>query len=281
LEYSADLILDRALAFIDRNKERPFFLYFASTLPHANNESRPNGMEIPDYGDYRDKPWPPSEKGQAAMISRLDSDAGRLLQALKKDGLEERTVVFFTSDNGPHHEGGHDPKFFDDSGPLRGTKRDLYEGGIRVPLIVRWPGRVPKDTVCDHVAYFGDFFATATEIAGAACPAGLDSVSFVPAMIGRSDQQANHPYLYWEFYEGGSKQAVRLGNWKGVIHPIGSQTMELYDLRTDLGEKRDVSGSNPEVVKQILSIARSAHVPSPLWHVEKGQGAAQARRKKS
>jgi arylsulfatase A-like enzyme len=280
-EYSADLILDRAIAFIDRNKERPFFLYFASTLPHANNESRPNGMEIPDYGAYRDKPWPPSEKGQAAMISRLDSDVGRLLRELKKDGLEERTVVFFTSDNGPHHEGGHDPKFFDDSGPLRGTKRDLYEGGIRIPLIVRWPGRVPKDTVCDHVAYFGDFFATATEIAGAACPAGLDSVSFVPAMIRRSDQQANHPYLYWEFYEGGSKQAVRLGNWKGVIHPIGSQTLELYDLRTDLGEKRDVSGSNPEVVKQILSIARSAHVPSPLWHVEKGQGAAQARRKRS
>jgi arylsulfatase A-like enzyme len=281
IEYSADLILDRALAFIDRNKERPFFLYFASTLPHANNEARPNGMEIPDYGAYREKNWPASEKGQAAMISRLDSDVGRLLEKLKTDGLEEQTVVFFTSDNGPHHEGGHNPKFFDDNGPLRGTKRDLYEGGIRVPLIVRWPGHVPGETVCDHVGYFGDFFTTAAEIAGAACPAGLDSVSFVPAMTGRGSQQTQHPFLYWEFYEGGSKQAVRLGNWKGVIQPIGSQAVELYDLRTDLGEKLDIAESNAEVIKQILSIAHAAHVPSPLWHVEKTKEPAQARPKKS
>lgn len=280
VEYSADLIIDRALGFIERNKERPFFLYFASTLPHANNEARPNGMEIPDYGLYRDKPWPPQEKGQAAMISRLDSDVGRLLQELKKDGLEERTIVFFTSDNGPHHEGGHDPKFFDDNGPLRGTKRDLYEGGIRVPLIVRWPGRVPTDTVSDHIAYFGDFFATAAQIAGEKCPAGLDSISFLPAVTGHNSEQTNHPYLYWEFYEGGSKQAVRLGHWKGVIQPIGSQSVELFDLRSDLGEKRNVSASHPDVVKQILSIAGSAHVPSPLWHVEKAKKAAQDRRKK-
>jgi arylsulfatase A-like enzyme len=280
-EYSPDLIVDRELAFIDRNKERPFFLYFASTLPHANNESKPNGMEIPDYGAYRDKPWPPAEKGHAAMISRLDADVGRLLQELKKDGLEDRTVVFFASDNGPHHEGGHNPKFFDDNGPLRGTKRYLYEGGIRVPLIVRWPGHVPQDTVSDHVGYFGDFFATAAELAGATCPAGLDSVSFVPAMTGHSEQQTSHPYLYWEFYEGGSKQAVRLGNWKGVIHPIGSQTVELYDLQTDLGERHDVANSHPEVVQKILSIGRSAHVPSPLWHVENSGRAAQSRREKS
>jgi arylsulfatase A-like enzyme len=281
VEYSDDLILDRALAFIDHNKKRPFFLYFASTLPHANNEAKPNGMEIPDYGAYRDKSWPPSEKGQAAMISRLDSDVGRLLAKLKDGGLEERTIVFFASDNGPHHEGGHDPNFFDDNGPLRGTKRDLYEGGIRVPLIVRWPGRVPSDSVCDHVGYFGDFFATAAEIAGAACPAGLDSISLSPAIMGRTAQQTEHAYLYWEFYEGGSKQAVRLGNWKGVIHPIEPQSVELYDLRTDLGEKRDVAASNPEVVKQILVIAHSAHVPSPLWHFGKARRAAQARPKKS
>ena len=189
---TADLIRDRALAFIDGNKDRPFFLYFASTLPHANNESKPNGMEIPDYGPYRDKPWPPSEKGQAAMITRLDSDVGQLLHELKKDRLEDQTVVLFASDNGPHHEGGHDPKFFDDNGPLRGTKRDLYEGGIRVPLIVRWPGHVPSATVCDYVGYFGDFFATAAEIAGTACPAGLDSISFLSAMTGHGGQQTNH-----------------------------------------------------------------------------------------
>ncbi len=134
VQYSADLILEHALAFVDRNKDRPFFLYFASTLPHANDEARPNGMEIPDYGAYRDKDWPPQEKGQAAMISRLDSDVGRLMEKLRADGLEDRTVVFFTSDNGPHREGGHNPQFFDDNGPLRGTKRDLYEGRHPSPL---------------------------------------------------------------------------------------------------------------------------------------------------
>jgi arylsulfatase A-like enzyme len=277
VEYSADLILDRALAFIDRNKKRPFFLYFASTLPHANNEARPNGMEIPDYGAYRDKDWPDQEKGQAAMISRLDSDVGRLMEKLRADGLEGRTVVFFSSDNGPHHEGGHDPRFFDDNGPLRGTKRDLYEGGIRVPLIIRWPGHAPQGTVCDHVGYFGDFFATAAAIAGAACPPRLDSVSLLPSITGDDSHQAKHAYLYWEFYEGGSKQAVRTGNWKGVIRPLGSKNVELYDLRTDMGETTDVASRHAEIVKQILAIAREAHVPSPLWHVPKAAGSAKVR----
>jgi len=279
LQYSADLILDRALAFIDRNKARPFFLYFASTLPHANNEARPNGMEIPDYGAYRDKNWPDQEKGQAAMISRLDSDVGRLMDKLRAEGLERRTVVFFSSDNGPHHEGGHDPKFFDDSGPLRGTKRDLYEGGIRVPLIVRWPGHAAKGTVCEHIGYFGDFFATAAAIAGAACPPRLDSVSLHPSIQGEDSQQAQHASLYWEFYEGGSKQAVRTGDWKGVIRPLGSKNVELYDLRTDVGETTDVASRHSEIVKQILTIAREAHVPSPLWQVPKAAGSAKARRR--
>jgi arylsulfatase A-like enzyme len=277
VQYSADLILDRALAFIDGNKERPFFLYFASTLPHANNEARPNGMEIRDYGAYRDKNWPDPEKGQAAMISRLDSDVGRLMEKLRADGLERRTVVFFSSDNGPHREGGHNPKFFDDSGPLRGTKRDLYEGGIRVPLIVRWPGHAPKGAVCEHVGYFGDFFATAAEIAAAACPSGLDSVSFLPSILGDDRRQAKHAYLYWEFYEGASKQAVRTGDWKGVIRPLGSKSVELYELRTDPGETTDVASRHPNVVKQILALAREAHVPSPLWKVPKSANATSNR----
>ena len=277
VQYSADLILEHALAFVDRNKDRPFFLYFASTLPHANDEARPNGMEIPDYGAYRDKDWPPQEKGQAAMISRLDSDVGRLMEKLRADGLEDRTVVFFTSDNGPHREGGHNPQFFDDNGPLRGTKRDLYEGGIRIPLIVRWPGHAAKGTVCDHVGYFGDFFATAAALAGVPCPPGLDSITFVPAITSDNLHQQKHSYLYWEFYERGSKQAVRMGDWKGVIQPLGSQSVELYDLRTDLGETTDVAAKHPKVVKQILAIARQAHVPSPLWKVPKAGGRAKVR----
>jgi arylsulfatase A-like enzyme len=265
VQYSADLIRDRALAFIDEHKSGPFFLEFASTLPHANNESRPNGMEIPDYGAYRDKDWPEPEKGQAAMISRLDSDVGRILARLQEHGLDDRTIVLFTSDNGGHKEGGHDPRFLNDMGPLRGHKRDLYEGGIRVPLIVRWPGRTSAGTESSHVAYFGDFFATAAALAGVSPPSGLDSLSFLPSLDLNAGPQAEHPFLYWEFHEQGSTQAVRMGNWKAVIRPLGSRHVELYDLATDLGETRNVAADHPEIVEQIVSIARKAHTPSELW----------------
>jgi arylsulfatase A-like enzyme len=277
VQYSDDLILDHALAFIDRHKDQPFFLYFASTLPHANNEAKSSGMEIPDYGSYRDKNWPDSEKGQAAMITRLDSDVGRLMSQLRQHGLERRTVVFFASDNGPHKEGGHDPKFFADSGSLRGAKRDLYEGGIRVPFIVRWPGHAPQGAVSDHVGYFGDFFATAAAISGIPCPERLDSLSFLPSILGETSRQGEHPYLYWEFYEKGSAQAVRTGDWKGVIRPFGSQHAELYNVKDDPGESKDVAGEHPEIVQRILEIVRKAHVPSPLWHVPKADGRNRAR----
>jgi arylsulfatase A-like enzyme len=265
VQYSPDLIRDRALEFIDEHKSGPFFLEFASTLPHANNESRPNGMEIPDYGIYRDKNWPEPEKGHAAMISRLDADVGQILARLHDRGLDSRTIVLFTSDNGGHQEGGHDPRFFDDMGPLRGHKRDLYEGGIRVPLIVRWPGHTPAGTESSHVAYFGDFFDTAGELAGVAAPTGLDSVSFLPSLEAIAGRQTEHQYLYWEFHERGSAQAVRLGNWKGVIRPLGSRHVELYDLATDPGETRDVAAAHPEIVEQIVSIAKRAHRSSQLW----------------
>jgi arylsulfatase A-like enzyme len=265
VQYSADLIRDRTLAFLDEHKSGPFFLEFASTLPHANNESRPNGMEIPEYGPYRDKDWPEPEKGQAAMISRLDSDVGRILARLHEHGLDDRTIVLFTSDNGGHKEGGHEPRFLNDMGPLRGHKRDLYEGGIRVPLVVRWPGHTPAGTESAHVGYFGDFFATAAALAGVAPPAGLDSVSFLPSIDPTVGAQAEHDFLYWEFHQQGSAQAVRMGNWKGVIRPLGSQHVELYDLATDLGETHDVAAQHPDLVEQIVSIAKRAHTPSPLW----------------
>ena len=226
-------------------------------------------MEIPDYGPYRDKDWPPPEKGQAAMISRLDSDVGRLLAKLRSEGLLKRTIVFFSSDNGAHHEGGHHANFFHDSGPLRGTKRDLYEGGIRVPLIVRWPDFIQSGVVSTHVGYFGDFFATAAQIAGPLSQRPRQH-QLCPRAIGDNSHQAQHAYLYWEFYEQGSKQAVRMGNWKGVIRPLGGQSVELYDLRTDLGETTDVAAQHPDVVKKILGIAREAHVPSPLWEFPNG-----------
>ena len=178
------------------------------------------------------------------MISRLDSDVGRLMEKLRADGLEDRTVVFFTSDNGPHREGGHNPKFFDDNGPLRGTKRDLYEGGIRVPLIVRWPGHAAKgEPFATHVGYFGDFFATAADLPERLVLLGSTASALSPAITGDNLHQHKHAYLYWEFYERGSKQAVRIGDWKGVIRPARlAIDVELYDLRTDLGETTDVAG---------------------------------------
>ena len=199
------------------------------------------------------------------MISRLDADVGRVLARLRQHGLERNTIVFFSSDNGPRQEGGTDVAFFDSNGPLRGHKRDMYEGGIRVPMIVRWPEYGMKGTVSDHIGYFGDFFATAAEIAEVPCPAGLDSISFMPSFVVTKCAQKEHAYLYWEFYEQGSAQAIRSGDWKGVIHPLGASSVELYNLRTDLGEMNDVAAQHPKIVGKILAFAREAHVASPLW----------------
>ena len=214
--YAPDLFLEEALGWMEKNKDGPFFLYFPSTLPHANNEAtiaNGNGAEIPDFGEYAKQPWPDPDKGQAAMVSRLDRDVGRVLDKLRQLGIENHTLVLFSSDNGPHMESGNDPLRFDPSGPLRGMKRDLYEGGIRVPLIARWPGRIRPAQVSDHVGYFGDLLATACDAAGTQAPAGLDSISFLPALTGGT--QAQHEYLYWEFYESGSAQAGADGQVEG------------------------------------------------------------------
>lgn len=278
VEYSHDLIADQALAFIDRHHAEPFFLYVPVTLPHANNEAGKRGMEIPDYGPYAEEDWPAPEKGRAAMITRLDRDVARILERLERHGIDDRTIVMFTSDNGPHAEGGSDPDFFDSNGPLRGTKRDLYEGGIRVPMIVRWPGVAPAGSVSDHVGYFGDFLATAAELAGVSPPAKHDGVSFVQAIRGNSDKQPAHEFLYWEFYEQGSAQAVRSGDWKAVVQPLGGTDVELYNLATDIGEEHDVAGEHPAVVERMREYIEQSHVPSELWKV---RGRPQTRQNKT
>jgi arylsulfatase A-like enzyme len=264
VDYTPDLMTEEALSFIDRSKEKPFFLYLAYTLPHANNEAKMKGMEVPDLGPYQDKAWPEPQKAKAAMITRLDSYVGRLMERLKQLGLDENTLVLFTSDNGPHKEGGADPTFFRSSGPLRGIKRDLYEGGIKVPMIARWPGKVPAASVSNHAGYFADFLATAADLAGSKPPKGTDGKSYLPAMLGQTSKQKPHEYLYWEFYEQGSAQAVRMGSWKGVCKPFGGK-MELYDLKDDLAETRDVATEQPEVVAKLRAAMDKAHVPSPRW----------------
>jgi len=267
IDYSHDLIMEQALQFIAASKEKPFFLYLALTIPHANNEGTRgtgNGQEVPDLAPYADRDWSDQNKGQAAMITRMDRDMGRLFEHLKKLGLDEDTIVFFSSDNGPHNEGGHTPDLFDPNGPLRGMKRDLYEGGIRVPLIARWPGAIAPGRTSDHISYFGDMMSTFCELSGAAQPAGTDSISFVPTLRGRPDQRS-HDFLYWEFYERGSAQAVRQGRWKAVRKPMQTGRTELFDLTTDIGEKTDISAAHPDVVRRLEAAMTAAHIPHPNW----------------
>jgi arylsulfatase A-like enzyme len=267
VQYSHDLFVKEALQYVEDHRSDPFFLYLALTIPHANNEggrATGDGMEVPDYGIYGDRDWPNPQKGHAAMISRMDKDIGRLFDKLKALGIDEDTVVFFTSDNGPHREGGADPEYFKSSGPLRGIKRDLYEGGIRVPAMVRWPGTVKAGAVSDEIWAFWDFLPTAAELAGAGTPEGIDGVSLAPTLRGQPRKAPE--FLYWEFHERGSKQAVRMGPWKGVrLSPDGP--LELYDLRTDIGEAANVAGDHPGTVEWIetyLDTARTEHAKWPL-----------------
>jgi arylsulfatase A-like enzyme len=206
VQHAGDLFAQEALDFVSRHQRQPFFLYLALTVPHANNErfkELKDGQEVPDYGAYAGVDWPYPDKGQAAMITRMDAQIGRLLEHLRALGLDGKTLVLFSSDNGPHKEGGNRPEFFDANGPVRGLKRDLSDGGIRVPLIARWPGRIPAGTVSDHVGYFGDFMKMFAELAGAKPPRKLDGLSLVPTLLGRPAEQKRHEYLYWEFHERG------------------------------------------------------------------------------
>jgi arylsulfatase A-like enzyme len=267
VDYTHDLMAEESLKFIEQNRGRPFFLYLAFTIPHANNEAKNKGMEVPDLGEFANKDWPEQEKAKAAMIARMDRDIGRLMALLKKLGIDDKTLVFFTSDNGPHREGGSDPDFFDSNGPLRGIKRDLYEGGIRVPMIARWPKRIKAGAKSDQVWAHWDFLPTAAEIAGVKPLAGIDGVSMLNALLGR--RQRNHEFLYWEFHERGFSQAARMGYWKAVRKSPDSP-LELYDIKNDLGEQNDVAVKHPEVVKKIEDYLKTARTESELWPIKKG-----------
>ena len=264
--FAEDLFIREALDFVRASRAKPFFLCFTPTIPHANNESKPLGLEVPDLGEYAKRDWPESAKAYAAMVTRLDRDVGQILDLLKELGLEQNTLVIFTSDNGPHREGGNDPDFFHSSGPLRGIKRDLYEGGMREPTIARWPGHVPAGATSAAPWYFADVLPTFAEFAGAKTPAGLDGVSVAPALLGRAQPALAERFLYWEFYEGGFKQAARRRNWKAV-RPKLDGPIEIYDLTNDLGEKHDVAAQRPDVVAEFEKFLRTAHIDAPEWPV--------------
>ncbi len=195
VDYTHDLVMDESLKWLQEHHNDPFFLYLSLTIPHANNEGTGgtgDGQEVPDYGIYTDMNWPRPDKGQAAMITRMDRDIGILLQRLVDYGIDERTLVIFTSDNGPHCEGGNNPEFFDANGPLKGLKRALYEGGIRVPTIAHWPNRVKAGSVTNHAAYFGDVMATVCDLTEQKAPDNIQSKSILPTLFGLNSQQKQH-----------------------------------------------------------------------------------------
>jgi arylsulfatase A-like enzyme len=269
-KYAPDLLTARALKFIDDNRARTFFLYLPYTSPHANNElgrDTGDGMEVPEWGEFSGKDWPNPEKGFAALVSRLDRDVGRVMDKLRETGLDQNTVVVFTSDNGPHQEGGHDDKFFKSSGPLRGIKRDLYEGGIRVPFIVKWPGVAKAGTVSERPIAFWDVLPTLAEIGGSTSPSAVDGLSFAPTL--RGENVRTDRVFYWEFHEGGFNRAVRFGDWKAIQFGADGE-VELYDLSKDPGEKTNLAQSKPDVLATAKTHLTKARTDSSDFPVQAG-----------
>jgi arylsulfatase A len=264
--YSHDLIADEALDFIRRSKDRPFFLYAAFTLPHAK-------LQVPDLAPYEKETWPDNLKTLAAMITRLDRDVGRIMALLKELGIDDDTLVIFASDNGAAWR----DDLFNHSGPLRGYKRDLYEGGLRSPSILRWPGRIPAGVTSAQVWTFWDVLPTLAELTGQPAPANLDGISVLPAWLG--GKIVAHPPLYFEFHEGGFTQAARIGDWKAVR--LGQERpLELYDLNTDPAEATDVAAQHPAEVTRSETYLKTARVESALWPLTENAGAGRAAKKK-
>jgi len=286
-QYAPDLIQQQALAFLDDAKRggQPFFLFLPYILPHAElvvpNDSlwkkyKGKFPETPfhgaDYkkgarvGGYSSQDYPHATF--AAMVSRLDCYVGQIMTRLKILGLDNNTLVVFTSDNGPHQEGGADPVFFHSNGGLRGIKRDVYEGGIRVPFVARWPAKIKAGTVNPFIGAFWDMAPTFLEIAGVSRQQlSSDGLSILPTLLG--EKQKKHDFLYWEFHEGGGKIAVRKGNWKGVMldvdQGLNQHHMELYRLDTDRAELKNLASQYPEKCKELFQLAVQAHQPSHLF----------------
>ncbi len=239
---------------------------------HANNEAAAelgNGAEVPDLGVYKDKPWPEPDKGYAAMISYLDTQVGVILNKLKALGIDDNTLIVFTSDNGPEKKqfAGYDTTYFRSSGPYRGFKRDETDGGIRVPFIARWPGKIKPASVSAHVGYFGDVLSTFMELISEPAPAGLDSLSFLPTLLGHPTAQSNHTYLYWEYHGGAaSTQAALLdGRWKIIRQTRCEAPLEVYDMEKDIGENSNLATSEPALTTKLSDYLKTARDNAPNW----------------
>jgi len=265
--YSQDLFVEEIRAFIREDREEPFFIYFPTQVPHGRSPRDGDEIQVPDIGPYADRDWTHLEKLYAAMITRFDEHVGQIIEQLQESGLDENTVILFTSDNGDEDSYFKYTKKFEATGPLRGKKRFLYEGGIRVPMIVRWPGTIGPSQTNDYPAAGWDIMATLAELAGVAPPPHTDGISVAPILLGRPDQQEQREYLYWEHHMG-KQQAVRLGRWKGVRFGGTKEPIELYDLAADIGETKNLAKDHPDIVARVNSImtqAREGSEFNDLW----------------
>jgi arylsulfatase A-like enzyme len=280
--YAPQLIHEKVLKFIEDNRSNPFFLYVPSVIPHAElfapeaymkkyrgkflPEKSYEGTDAGEHfktGGYGSQPE--AHAAFAAMIDFLDVQVGDIVAKLEELGLLENTLIVFSSDDGPHLEGGADPDYFNSNGPLRGYKRDLYDGGIRVPMIARWDGVIEKGKRTDHVCAFWDILPTFCQVAGLSTPENIDGVSCLPLLKGNIEEQKKHEYLYWEFHEGsGSAQAIRMGKWKGVRKSPGNN-LELYNLETDLSEQNNVASMHPKIVEKMHNLLSRVRRESQYW----------------
>lgn len=273
-QYAPDLIHQEALKFIRDNKDQPFFMFYAAVQPHADMIAPEEFME-----KYRGKFLPESVYEQdyyigqpeghaafAAMVNILDNYVGDLVNELEKQGLADDTLIIFTSDNGPHREGGHDPKYFDSNGELRGIKRDLFEGGVRVPMIASWPGHIQASSESDYVSAFWDVMPTLAELTGHPLPVDVDGISMLPTLLGKPEQQKQHEYLYWEIPLSDGRVAIRKGNWKAIRYEAtkGTSKLKLFDLDNDLGETRNVAAQHPDVVAELNELINQVRNQSPI-----------------
>ena len=288
--YAPELIHKETLQFIETNKDKPFFLYVASIIPHAELAAPERYMNlyrgkyppekaykgVDDGPEFNTGPYRSQKETHAAfvaMVTLLDQQVGEIIEKVDELGLADNTIIVFTSDNGPHQEGGADPEYFNGNGPLRGFKRDLYEGGIRVPMIAKWPGKIKPESKTDHPSAFWDVFATLSDIVGLEKPNNLDGISFLPTLIGDLEEQRKHEYLYWEFHELGGRQAIRKDNWKAVRYNVFDKSkseVELYDLTKDIAEANNVASEHPELVEEMEAIFKEARTPSSVFTFDQG-----------
>ncbi|MDR0843995.1 MAG: arylsulfatase [Tannerella sp.] len=283
-QYAQDIIQKEAIRFIRNNKDKPFVAFLTYVLPHAELVSPDDSIAAIYDGQFPETPFVGTDDGPnykkggygstahpkadfAAMITRFDAYVGEVVDVLKELGLDRNTLIVFTSDNGPHIEGGADPHFFNSYGPLRGIKRDMYEGGIRVPFIAWYPEKIKAGASSDHVAAFWDVMPTLAELTGTKASEQTDGISFIPVLFGKPGQP-QHDHLYWEFHEQGGKIAVRKGDWKAIWLNVGNPgkaTVELYNISQDIHEDNNLAEERPEIIAELSKIKETSRVPSEVW----------------